>query len=87
MVPSEGPAGVEIEILGRYFTPYAQYLVYWDSPDTPIGLKLADDIGQIGVTIYKVPPTASVGLHQIAAELDGTVIVRMPFTVTASGAN
>jgi len=83
LTPSSGPAGTEVSITGRYFAPYGQYLVYWDAPDVPIGVTLADDIGQILPVVYQVPPTASVGLHQVVVELDGIVIARAPFTVTA----
>jgi hypothetical protein len=45
---------------------------------------LADDIGQLNPMFYSVPLTASVGMHQVVAELDGTVVARTPFTVTAA---
>jgi hypothetical protein len=83
LTPSSGPAGTAITITGRYFAPYGQYLVYWDAPDVPIGITLADDIGQIFPVVYQVPPTASAELHQVVVELDGIVIARAPFAVTA----
>jgi hypothetical protein len=77
-----GPAGTEISITGSYFVPYRQYLVYWDAPESPIGVLLADDIGQIHSLTYVVPLDTSVELHQVVIELDGTVVARAAFTVT-----
>jgi hypothetical protein len=53
----------------------------------PIRVVLADDVGQINLVTYTVPLTASIDLHQVAVELDGTVVVRVPYTVTAANAN
>jgi hypothetical protein len=82
--PSSGPAGTEITISGKYFTPYAQYALYWDVPEIPIEAVLADDVGQILGVVYQVPASASVGIHQVVAEQDGTVVARSPFTVIES---
>jgi hypothetical protein len=82
--PFSGPAGSEISISGKYFTPYAQYVLYWDVPDMPIETVLADDVGQILGVVYQVPPKALVGIHEVVAEQDGTVVARSPFTVTES---
>ncbi len=82
--PVSGPAGTEITILGKYFTPYARYLLYWDVPEMPIEGVLADDVGQILGVVYQVPPEVPAGIHEVVAEQDGTVVARSPFTVTAS---
>jgi hypothetical protein len=82
-MPSSGPPGTGISITGRYFTRYRQYALYWDTPDLRIGDTLADDIGQLNPVPYLVPLTASVELHQVIVELDGTVVARALFTVTA----
>jgi len=83
--PVSGPAGIEITLSGKYFTPYAQYVIYWDVPETPIETVLADDVGQILGVVYKVPPAALVGIHEVVAEQeDGTVVARSPFAVTES---
>jgi hypothetical protein len=62
-------------------------LLYWDVPDMPIEDILADDIGQILGVVYQVPPESSAGMHEVVAELDGTVVARAPFTVIASSSD
>ena len=71
-------------ISGKYFTPYAQYVLYWDAPEMPIEIVLADDVGQILGVVYQVPSTAPAGIHEVVADQDGTVVARSPFTVTGS---
>jgi hypothetical protein len=83
--PFSGPAGTEITISGKYFTPYAQYVLYWDVPEMPIEGVLADDVGQILGVVYQVLPEAPEGIHEVVAEQDGIVVARSLFTVTASG--
>ncbi len=83
LVPLSGPPGAPISISGKYFARYRQYSIYWDTPELRIGDTLADDQGQLNPLFYSVPLTASVGVHQVVAELDGTVVARVPFTVTA----
>jgi hypothetical protein len=83
-MPSSGPPGTAISITGRYFTRYRQYSLYWDVPESRIGETLADDIGQLNPLPYSVPLTASVEIHQVVAELDGTVVARAAFAVTAA---
>ena len=87
LTPSLGPPGTEISITGNHFRPYQQYLLYWDVPELPIGIALADDIGQINREVFSVPRTASVQVHQVVISLDGTVVARAPFTVMAADAN
>lgn len=87
LTPSSGPPGTEISISGRHFRPYQQYLLYWDAPETPIGVVLADDIGEIYQVVFTVPLTASVQVHQVMISLDGIVVARVPFTVTSADAN
>jgi hypothetical protein len=53
----------------------------------PIGIILADDIGQIPSVVYTVPLTATVTTHQIVVESDGTVVARAPFAVTDGDSN
>jgi hypothetical protein len=87
LAPPSGPAGTEVTISGRYFSPYSPYLLYWDAPEMPIGIILADDIGQIPSVVYTVPLTATVTTHQIVVESDGTVVARAPFAVTDGDSN
>jgi hypothetical protein len=84
--PFSGPAETEITISGKYFSPYAQYSLYWNVPEMPIELVWADDVGQIFDVVYQVPPEVPVGVHEIVAEQgdNGTIVARAPFTVTAS---
>jgi hypothetical protein len=87
LTPSLGPPGTEISITGKHFRPYQQYLLYWDVPASPIGIVFADDVGDIYQVVFTVPLTASVQVHQVVISLDDIVVARVPFTVTAAGAN
>ncbi len=80
--PSSGQAGIEITISGIKFEPYAQYSVYWDTPDALIRQVNADDIGQIASFTHTVPLTMTIGVHQIMAGRDGATAAQTPFTVT-----
>lgn len=74
----------DITISGRFFAPRTQYLVYWDTLDVIIGNAVTDSLGQIPAMIYTVPSTASLGKHQVVVEkLDGVVVARASFSVTA----
>jgi len=72
-----------VTISGQYFAPRMEYLLYWDTPDIPIGSVVTDDLGQLPSTTFKVPETAALGKHQVVIELNGVVVARAPFSVTA----
>jgi hypothetical protein len=82
LVPKSGPRNSDITISGQYFAPLTQYLVYWDTPGTQIGLVNTDSAGRIAEMVFAVPGVASLGKHQVVAELGGDVVARAPFTVT-----
>jgi hypothetical protein len=71
-------------IRGRYFAPEAQHLVYWDTPDVTVGLVVTDQAGELSPLVYAVPGDSAEGKHQVVVELEGVVVARSLFTVTAS---
>lgn len=81
--PRSGPQNSDVTISGQFFAPRTQYLVYWNTLDNPVGTAVTDDLGQISPVIFKVPESASVGRHQVVVELDGVVVARASFEVTA----
>jgi hypothetical protein len=80
--PDSGPPNTTVTVSGELFAPQTEYLVYWDSPDEPIGIALTDAMGQFSV-VFDVPAGAEEGRHRVMVELDGVVVAREPFTVTA----
>jgi hypothetical protein len=72
-----------VTISGQYFEPRKEYLVYWNTPDNPIATVVTDDLGQLPPTTFKVPETAVLDRHQVVVELDGEVVARASFSVTA----
>lgn len=79
--PRSGPKDAEVTISGRSFAPRTQYLVYWNTPDNPIGTVVTDDMGEMPPLVFSVPGTASIGRHQVVVELDGVVVARASFEV------
>jgi hypothetical protein len=71
-----------VTVSGELFAPQTQYQVYWDSPEQPIGVALTDALGQFSL-VFHVPAAAAEGRHRVIVELDGVVVAREPFTVTA----
>jgi len=80
--PDAGPPNTSVTVSGELFAPQTQYLVYWDSPDQPVGVALTDGLGQFSLA-FNVPEAAEEGRHRVVVELDGVVVAREPFTVTA----
>jgi hypothetical protein len=72
-----------VTISGQSFAPRTQYLVYWDVPENQIGTAATDDLGQLPPVTFKVPEEASLGNHQVVVELEGVVVARASFSVTA----
>jgi hypothetical protein len=72
-----------VTISGQFFAPRMEYLVYWNTPDNPLGNVTTDDLGQMPPLTFKVPETASVDKHQVVVELDDVVVARASFSVTA----
>jgi hypothetical protein len=60
-----------------------EYIVYWNSPDNPLVTVVTDDLGQMPATTFKVPESATVDKHQVVVDLNGVVVARASFSVTA----
>jgi hypothetical protein len=60
-----------------------EYVVYWNTPDNPVLTVVTDDLGQMPSTTFKVPETASIDKHQVVVDLNGVVVARASFSVTA----
>jgi hypothetical protein len=84
VLPSSGPAGIEITISGSDFVPYGQYVFYWAPPDVQIGDAVyADDVGQILPFTYTVPVSMTVGGYDVIARFEGNqAVADAPFEVT-----
>jgi hypothetical protein len=81
--PRSGPRNSEMTISGQFFAPRMQYLVYWNVPESQIGTAVTDDLGQLPPLVFNVPEGASIGKHQVVVDLDGVVVARASFEVTA----
>jgi hypothetical protein len=81
--PQSGPENTSVSIRGAFFAPRTEYLVYWESPDQPIGTAVTDGIGQFSSMSYTIPAATPAGKYQVVVELDGVVVARAPFSVTA----
>jgi hypothetical protein len=72
-----------VTVSGQYFAPRMEYVVYWNTPDNPLVTVVTDDLGQMPETTFKVPETAPVDKHQVVVDLNGVVVARASFSVTA----
>lgn len=79
--PASGQSGIEITISGWDFLSNTRYAIYWDPPEVLIGQVMSNNVGQIAGFTYTVPITATLGIHQVVADLEGTVIAQSPFDV------
>ena len=52
-------------------------------PENQIGTAATDDLGQLPPVTFEVPEEASLGNHQVVVELEGVVVARASFSVTA----
>jgi hypothetical protein len=80
--PQSGPENTTVTISGAFFAPRTEYLVYWESPDQPIGTAVTDGIGQFSSMVYTIPGATPVGKYQVVVELGGVVVARALFSVT-----
>jgi len=60
-----------------------EYIVYWNTPDNLLVTVVTDDLGQLPPTSFKVPETVVLGKHQVVIEVNGVVVARASFSVTA----
>lgn len=85
VTPTEGAAGINVQIDATGLLPNTTYDVEFHSKPTPVGKVTSDVNGEVHTSIT-IPAEAAVGQHVIALFLNGEVVVSAPFEVTDGAA-